>query len=119
MKAFDPTSRVNAHRILPLLLLAGGWWAQACFAGTVATSDPQGVRTTPVTPVITEEDIAKAQRKYPMPSDADLSRVPLPAAPRLETLPRPATPRSVDLGALAKGYEANQEKVVEAQGLMA
>jgi conjugal transfer pilus assembly protein TrbC len=32
--------------------------------------------------------------------------VPVPAAPRLDALPQPLTQRRIDLGAIAKGYEA-------------
>lgn len=123
MKAFDVITRITAHAFLvaslPALLLAGGGWpAPTDAAGTAAVSDADMARAAREAPVITDEDVRKAQRKYPMPSDADLSRVPLPAAPRLEALPKPATPRRVDLGALAKGYEAHRDEMAAAQGLM-
>jgi conjugal transfer pilus assembly protein TrbC len=119
VKAFDAIARIAARGLLLAPLLAGGGWiAPAGAAGTASVGDGDGARATPVTPVITDEDVRKAQEKFAMPSDADLSRVPLPAAPRLEALPRPATPRRIDLGALAKGYEANREEMAAAQDLM-
>ncbi len=52
-----------------------------------------------------------------MPSDLELSRVPIPSAPNLDALPQPKTSRPIDLEALAKGYEANADRIAAAQGL--
>jgi conjugal transfer pilus assembly protein TrbC len=57
-------------------------------------------------PVITEKDMEAAARKHRMPADAELARVPIQGTLRIDALPQPATRRPVDLGAIAKGYEA-------------
>jgi conjugal transfer pilus assembly protein TrbC len=57
-------------------------------------------------PVITDQDIDKAAKKHRMPSEAELARVPVPSAPRLDALPQPRVQRQIDLGAIARGYEA-------------
>jgi conjugal transfer pilus assembly protein TrbC len=41
-----------------------------------------------------------------MPSDAELSRVPVPTMPKVDALPQPLANRRIDLGAIARGYEA-------------
>lgn len=60
-------------------------------------------------PKITDRDIEEAARRNRMPSDAELSRVPLPSTPRVDAIPSPVTPRQIDLGAIARGYEAMGE----------
>ena len=57
-------------------------------------------------PVITDQDIEKATKKHRMPTEAELARVPVPSAPRLDALPQPRVQRQIDLGAIARGYEA-------------
>lgn len=57
-------------------------------------------------PAITEREIQEAAKKHRMPTDAELARVPVPATPRIDALPQPMTQRKVDLGAIARGYEA-------------
>ena len=57
-------------------------------------------------PVITERDVEEAARKHRMPSDAQLLRTPAPSTVRIDALPQPLTRRSIDLGAIARGYEA-------------
>ena len=57
-------------------------------------------------PVITDQDIEKAAKKHRMPTEAELDRVPVPSAPRLDALPQPRVQRQIDLGAIARGYEA-------------
>ena len=67
-------------------------------------------------PVITEDDIRRAQKKYRMSAEDMLRRVPVPSAPNLDALPAPGSPRTIDLEALAKGYEANADRIATAQG---
>ena len=69
-------------------------------------SDADVARAANSQPVITDQDIKRAARKNRMPTDAELARVPVPTAPRLDALPQPLTQRRIDLGAIAKGYEA-------------
>jgi conjugal transfer pilus assembly protein TrbC len=57
-------------------------------------------------PVVTERDVEQARRRQPIPTDADLARTPAPSTPRVDALPRPATGSTVDLEALARGFEA-------------
>jgi conjugal transfer pilus assembly protein TrbC len=57
-------------------------------------------------PVITDQAIEKAAKKHRMPTEAELARVPVPSAPRIDALPQPRVQRQVDLGAIARGYEA-------------
>lgn len=57
-------------------------------------------------PTITDRDVARAAKRYRMPTDAELARVPVPRMPDVDALPRPAARGPVDLGAVAKGYEA-------------
>jgi len=67
-------------------------------------------------PVITDDDIRRAQKKYRMPTEDMLRRVPVPAAPKLDALPAPGSPRTIDLEALAKGYEASADHTATARG---
>lgn len=68
-------------------------------------------------PVIAEQDMERARKKYAMPSDAQLRRVPLPSTPNIDALPQPKTAAPLDLEAIARGYQANVG--IEAQGLAA
>jgi conjugal transfer pilus assembly protein TrbC len=57
-------------------------------------------------PVITDKDIERAAKKNRMPSDAELAGMPVPATPKIDALPQPHTQRRIDLGAIARGYDA-------------
>ena len=80
--------------------------AQPAQAPKPIVSEADVARAAKSQPVITDQDIERAARKNRMPTDAELARVPVPAAPRLDALPQPLTQRRIDLGAIAKGYEA-------------
>ncbi len=69
-------------------------------------SDADIARAAGSQPVITDQDIERAAQRHRMPTPAELGRVPLPAAPRLDALPQPLAQRPIDLGAIARGYEA-------------
>lgn len=71
-----------------------------------AIADAELERAARAAPRITEGDIDAARRRFPMPSEAELSRVPIPAAPRLDALPPPAAAPPHDLEAIARGYRA-------------
>lgn len=60
-------------------------------------------------PTITDRDIEQAAKKHRMPTDAELARVPIQGTPRIDALPQPQVRRPVDLGAIAKGYEAMEQ----------
>jgi conjugal transfer pilus assembly protein TrbC len=80
--------------------------AQPAQALTSIVPDADVARSSKTQPVITDQDIERAARNNRMPTDAELARVPVPAPPRLDALPQPLTQRRIDLGAIAKGYEA-------------
>ena len=69
-------------------------------------TDADIARTSRTQPVITDQDIEKAAKKHRMPSEAELARVPIPSTPRLDALPQPRVQRQIDLGAIARGYDA-------------
>lgn len=64
-------------------------------------------RAKAVQPVITEADLERARRANRMPSDEELARVPVPSTPNIDALPVPAGAgaKSIDLEALARGYD--------------
>ena len=63
-----------------------------------------------VPPPVTDPDIERARQSHRMPTDAELARVPEPTAPRIDALPQPVTKTPIDLGALAKGFDANADQ---------
>lgn len=78
-------------------------WAQPAPA---VVTDADIARAAKSQPVITDADIEQAAKRHRMPSDAELSRVPVQTAPRIDALPQPLTRKPIDLGAVARGYEA-------------
>jgi conjugal transfer pilus assembly protein TrbC len=80
--------------------------AQPAQAPKPIVTDADVARAANSHPVITNQDMEQAARKNRMPTDAELARVPVPSAPRLDALPQPLNQRRIDLGAIAKGYEA-------------
>ena len=97
-------------RASSLLWLAAGlvlWWPSAfAQAQRPVVTEADIARAAKSQPVITDSDIEQAARKHRMPTDAELSRVPVPSTPRIDALPQPQTQRRIDLGAVARGYEA-------------
>ena len=57
-------------------------------------------------PVITEQDIARATHTNPMPQDPPPGPTSTTPRMRIDALPQPRPTPPVDLGAIAKGYEA-------------
>lgn len=80
--------------------------AAAAQAPKPIVSDANVARAAKSQPVITDQDIDRAAKKNRMPTEAELARVPIPTAPRIDSLPQPLNQRQIDLGAVAKGYEA-------------
>jgi conjugal transfer pilus assembly protein TrbC len=80
--------------------------AQPAQAPRPIVSDADVARAAKSQPVITDQDIERAARKNRMPTDAELARIPVPVAPRVDALPQPLNQRRIDLGAIAKGFEA-------------
>jgi conjugal transfer pilus assembly protein TrbC len=75
-------------------------------AQPAAISDADIERAKRFQPVITEQEIQRAQQKNHMPTEAELRTVPLPSAPNVDRLPQPRTAKTMDLEAIAKGYQA-------------
>lgn len=68
-------------------------------------------------PVITDDDIERAQKKHRMPSDGELLQGPAIASPRLDVLPAPGSSRAIDLESLARGYQANADRMAAARAI--
>lgn len=61
-------------------------------------------------PTITQQDIDRAVRQHGMPNAADLAKIPPAGVPNIGALPSPTPSQArqqVDLGAVAKGFEAS------------
>jgi conjugal transfer pilus assembly protein TrbC len=92
------------------VLLVG--MAVCCLGSAVAQSRPamptaaEIERAAKTQPVITEREVEQAAKKHRMPTEAELVRVPIPSTPRIDALPQPQVQRTIDLGAIAQGYEA-------------
>lgn len=104
MWATEPCRRRAGLPALALLLAAG---AQAQPAPAVGEADIERARRQQ--PQVTERDIEDARRRHRTPSDAELRRIPAPSTPRIDALPAPATRDTVDLGALARGFDAGAQ----------
>lgn len=97
--------RAARHAALAAILgvsLVHPAWA----APPVAPTDADIERAKQSQPAISDQDIERARQRNPMPSDAELRRVPVPSTPRIEALPQPASRTPIDLGALARGFDA-------------
>jgi conjugal transfer pilus assembly protein TrbC len=94
---------VHAGLCAALSMTAG---AQPVPSPKPLVSEADMARASNAQPVITDQDIERAAKKNRMPTEAELARVPVPATPRLGALPQPLNQRRIDLGAIAKGYEA-------------
>jgi conjugal transfer pilus assembly protein TrbC len=102
--------------LTPLLMLLLTPVALAQSSVTVTDADIERVQRTQ--PVITEQDIERARKKYRMPSEAELRSVPLPSTPNIGALPQPKVTKPLDLEAIAKGFEANTERIAQTQGMV-
>lgn len=65
--------------------------------------------------VVTPADIERARQQHRMPSEEELARVPIPRSPRIDALPQPSNRPSLDLEALAKGFEVQRSPTPMAQ----
>jgi conjugal transfer pilus assembly protein TrbC len=103
------TDRLQSRaRVLAFLLcaVAAAPRIAAAQPAPPSVTDADIARAAKNRPVISDQDIEKAAKKHRMPSDAELAGVPVPSTPRVDALPQPLTQRRVDLGAVARGYEA-------------
>ena len=101
-----------------MALVAACWVPGLCPA---ADSLPQVTeadleRAARLKPLITEHDLERARRRARTPSAAELARVPVPAMPALDRLPQPVSPGTVDLEAIARGYEAHADRMSAMEG---
>ncbi len=104
--------------LLVTVALAVSPLTQPVFAQSPATvTEADVARAQRSQPVITEQDMERARKKYAMPSDAQLRRVPLPSTPNIGALPQPKTAAPLDLEAIAKGFETNVDLTAKTQGL--
>jgi conjugal transfer pilus assembly protein TrbC len=86
------------------IALAAPAWGQKAVSPSISEADMERARQQQ--PQISDADIERARRKNRMPTEAELARVPIPSTPRIDALPQPSSAgRTVDLEALAKGYE--------------
>lgn len=97
MSAFD------ALRVALLALPAIACALARAQAPVVTDADIERARHSQ--PVVTDADIERARARHRMPGDDETRRI-VPSTPRLDALPRPATGATVDLGALASGFDA-------------
>ena len=67
-------------------------------------------------PVITDRDIARAQKNALLPTEHEISAAAAQSAPKIDALPTANGAKPVDLHALAKGYEANADRIAAANG---
>ena len=105
-------------RIALLAWLATQWVLPALAQAPVTVTDADIARTQRSQAVISEQDMERARKKYPMPSEAELRRVPLPSTPNIAALPQPSMTRPLDLEAISRGFEANAELIAQAQGMV-
>lgn len=118
MSAFNFKSRwINVAVSSVILLTAASSSLPASAQSTPIVTDADIERVRRSQPAISDKDIERARNRYRTPSDLELSRVPIPSAPNLDALPQPKTSQPIDLEALAKGYEANADRIAAAQGI--
>lgn len=86
--------------------------AQAVAAQAIPTiTDADIERAKKLQPVITEQDIARAMHTHPMPQDPPPGPTSTTPRMRIDALPQPRPTPPVDLGAMAKGYEAASKPI--------
>lgn len=106
---------VQGPGFIALVLLLSMRPSFAQTAGTVSDADIERAKRSQ--PVITEQDIKRAQKNNRMPTEAELRTVPVPSTPNIDRLPQPLTTKPLDLEAIARGYEADADRIAQAQGL--
>lgn len=82
-----------------------------------AVSDADIERAKKSQPVITERDIARANANVRQPTEQEVNAVAKQAAPKMDALPSPGSTPPLDLGSLAKGYDAATESSASATAL--
>jgi conjugal transfer pilus assembly protein TrbC len=99
--------------LIGMALVAACWAPGLCPAADslprITEADLE--RAARLKPLITERDLERARRHARTPSAAELARVPVPAMPALDRLAQPVSPGTLDLQALARGYEVNADRM--------
>ena len=107
---------VQGTGLTALVLLLSMRPALAQPADTVSDADIERAKRSQ--PVITEQDIKRAQAQNRMPSEAELRAVPVQSTPNIDRLPQPQQSKALNLEAIARGYEAGSNRIAQAQGLV-
>ena len=92
MSATNPLPRLICVGLAGTLLAAAAGMYNARARAASVVTDADVARAQRSQPIVTDHDIEHAQQKYRMPTEQELSRVPIPSAPRLDALPRPVSP---------------------------
>jgi conjugal transfer pilus assembly protein TrbC len=98
--------RHRAARHAALAAILGVSLVHPAWAEPPVVTDADIERAKQSQPTISDQDVERARQRNRMPSDAELRRVPVPSTPRIEALPQPASRTPIDLGALARGFDA-------------
>lgn len=102
-----PSAGARPAALRTMAGLSSLFLAQAVAAQAIPTiTDADIERAKKLQPVITEQDIARAVRANPMPQDPPPGPTSTTPRMRIDALPQPRPTPPVDLGAIAKGYEA-------------
>ena len=96
--------RAARHAALATILAVS--LVHPAWAAPPAPTDADIERAKQSQPAVSDQDIERARQRNRMPSDAELRRIPVPSTPRIEALPQPANRTPIDLGALARGFDA-------------
>lgn len=117
MSAFEMSPVFGrAMHVAAVVLLLSMPPALAQTPATVSDADIERAKRSQ--PVITGEDIKRAQKNHRMPTDAELRAVPAPSTPNIDRLPQPQGPQRLNLEAIARGYEAGSDRITQAQVLV-
>lgn len=117
MSASNPFLYPSRAALLAVVLVTTACMHDALAQGSTVVTDADIERAKRSQPVISDDDMARAQKKHRIPTEGELIRAPVPAAPKLDALPAPGATHAIDLEALAKGYEANADRMAAAQGI--
>ena len=110
-----PSAGARPAALRAMAGLSSLFLAQAVAAQAIPTiTDADIERAKQLQPVITEQDIARAMHTHPMPQDPPPGPTFTTPRMRIDALPQPRPTPPVDLGAIAKGYEAASNPIAHA-----
>ncbi|KAB8049555.1 type-F conjugative transfer system pilin assembly protein TrbC [Janthinobacterium rivuli] len=102
-----PSADARPAALRTMAGLSSLFLAQVVAAQAIPTiTDADIERAKKLQPVITEQDIARAMHTHSMPQDPPPGPTSTTPRMRIDALPQPRPTPPVDLGAMAKGYEA-------------